>query len=69
MMYVVVGHDKLDLTLLPYITFTDGTGKPPGRFILSFNEARKRRRVLARKSPSRVLTIYELTYCDQNKEV
>ena len=67
MMYVVVAHSKLDLTILPYVTYSDGNSKPVKQ-ILSFQEAKKRRRMLNRLNHSCTFTIYGLTYCDQNKE-
>ena len=67
MMYAVVAHSKLDLTIQPYVTCID-IGPKVGKSILSFREAKKRQRTQNRRNPSFVHTIFQLIYCDQNKE-
>ena len=65
-MYVVVGHNKEDLTQAPWITQDHEIANP--KEIMSFREARALRRKMTRMMPIGGYHIFQLTYCDQNKE-
>ena len=63
-MYVVIGHNKTDLTQPPLVA-TNPKGKS---LCANFKEARRLRQEMARLATTFHFTMFRLVYCDQNKE-